>query len=478
MHYLRELNDEVMDAIVDGLLHYHVLPTQSKVHYQVDRVQYSRALHNDNWNPKQGMQKNYLLPISIPATLSDSVELDGLREAFRYRICLHAWCNIHNIGWRRHKTMSNIFEKMEMPKQKNVGNMNRRKPLMESISSIRKKLTWAQDNLACPFATKLVRDVAGLVTLRNNGADDEDDLVFLPPNTTMRGMWLDWVRERGWDPVQTCKNRRIYKSKRDWVLAPNCYETADEVEGAEPITLPDGSTLEPRIAKQAVIFETFRKLWKKEFPHLRIRGRGEDTCTDCFKIKNKLRHLLRKKMIAELKVAAIKENAPTPTENTSEDEPTESPDEAALRMTTDLKEFFEGDCPETEKEHTDTDIYEEVSPDDLVELIEEINAEVELATTHVKMHIAQREEAKKEIEEGKLDYKNKLPIKQSTFPLTMDMSQNGAIPSLSGDQCGDFYYMSPYIQYIFGICNNSTRKMDVFVWGEKTAKRGADNIVS
>ena len=50
-------------------------------------------------------------------------------------------------------------------------------------------------------------------------------------------------------------------------------------------------------------------------------------------------------------------------------------------MTTDLKEFFEGDCPETEKEHTDTDIYEEVSPDDLVELIEEINAEVELAAT-------------------------------------------------------------------------------------------------
>ena len=150
------------------------------------------------------------------------------------------------------------------------------------------------------------------------------------------------------------------------------------------------------------MFKTLRELLKKVFPYLRIRGRGEGTCTDCFEMKNNLRHLLRKKLIAEQKVATIKENVPTPTENTSEDEPKKSPDEAALQMTTDQKEFFKGDCPETEKEHTDTDIYEEVSPDDLVELIDEINAEVKLATTHVKMHIAQKEEAKKEIEEGKL----------------------------------------------------------------------------
>ena len=115
-YYLRELNDEVMDAIVDGVLHYHVLPTQSKMHYQGDRVQLAQALHNDNWNTKQGMQKTYLLPISIPATLSDSAELDGLREAFRYRICQHAWGNIHNLGWWRQKKMSNIFAKMEIPK--------------------------------------------------------------------------------------------------------------------------------------------------------------------------------------------------------------------------------------------------------------------------------------------------------------------------------------------------------------------------
>ena len=111
--------------------------------------------------------------------------------------------------------MATIFAKMEMPKQKNIGNMNRRKSIMSSFSSMRRKLTWAQENLSCPFATKLVRDIAGVMTLRNNGADDEDAPVFLPPNTTMRGMWLDWVRERGWDPVQTCKNRQIYKSKRD-----------------------------------------------------------------------------------------------------------------------------------------------------------------------------------------------------------------------------------------------------------------------
>ena len=66
--------------------------------------------------------------------------------------------------------------------------MNIRKPLVESIKSVRQKLTWAQDNLACPFAKKLVKDVAGVITLQNNGGDDEDNLVFLPPNTTKRSL--------------------------------------------------------------------------------------------------------------------------------------------------------------------------------------------------------------------------------------------------------------------------------------------------
>ena len=61
--------------------------------------------------------------------------------------------------------------------------------------------------------------------------------------------------------------------------------------------------------------------------------------------------------------------------------------------------------------------------------------------------------------------------------MTLDMSENGAVPSLSGDQCGDFYYMYPLTQFILGICNNATRFMNSYIWGKDTANRGASNIV-
>ena len=67
------------------------------------------------------------------------------------------------------------------------------------------------------------------------------------------------------------------------------------------------------------------------------------------------------------------------------------------------------------------------------------------------------------------DLKNTVALTESTMTLTMDMSQNGNIPSLSGDQCGDFYYMSPLTEFIFGIVDNATRFMDVLIWGEGTA---------
>ena len=60
----------------------------------------------------------------------------------------------------------------------------------------------------------------------------------------------------------------------------------------------------------------------------------------------------------------------------------------------------------------------------------------------------------------------------------MDMSQNGAVPSLSSDRCGNFYYMSPLTQCILELCNNVMRFMNVYIWGEGTANHGADNIVS
>ena len=38
--------------------------------------------------------------------------------------------------------------------------------------------------------------------------------------------------------------------------------------------------------------------------------------------------------------------------------------------------------------------------------------------------------------------------------------------------------MSPLTQFIYGICDNTQHFINVYIWGEGTTKRGADNIVS
>ena len=43
------------------------------------------------------------------------------------------------------------------------------------------------------------------------------------------------------------------------------------------------------------------------------------------------------------------------------------------------------------------------------------------------------------IAEGKADHEAKNPLDEGTVALTMDMSQNGTVPTLGSDQPGDFY---------------------------------------
>ena len=96
----------------------------------------------------------------------------------------------------------------------------------------------------------------------------------------------------------------------------------------------------------------------------------------------------------------------------------------------------------------------------------------------MEIHTSQREESKRWIQIAIQDKTDEKTMEDRTIVITMDMSQNGKLPSLSGDQCGDFYYMSPRTEFIYGVCNNSDSFMNVYIWGEGTANRGADNIVS
>ena len=59
------MSDDVIDTILQAILNYHELTPTSKKPYQMDRVQYSQALSDPNWNPKKGVQNNFVLPVAI-----------------------------------------------------------------------------------------------------------------------------------------------------------------------------------------------------------------------------------------------------------------------------------------------------------------------------------------------------------------------------------------------------------------------------
>ena len=247
----------------------------------MERVQYSQELSDTNLNPKKGVQKNFVLPVAISDLVLDGSITDALHDSFQNRVCVWAWCELHNIGSKRHANMKDCATKMDIPKHKNTGKSNRKNPLKNALESARNKLKWSAENLACTFATKNVKDVAGLASLRNNSRDDGEKLVLLPPNTTMRGLWLDWIRERGWNPLKTCRNRKIYRKKDEWTRSRGYFETQKELEAAGPVILTDGNILPPQVSKTIIVFECFRQLWRREFPHLKVCARGEDTCMDC-----------------------------------------------------------------------------------------------------------------------------------------------------------------------------------------------------
>ena len=473
LNELSDQDDSAFNALIKALLSYRELSPHARSMYELTRLQYAQALKSPRWQNKNGPERVYVLPVEVPTDIDISIVTDDLRYAFQHRICSSAWCNIHNLGRRRFGQLKTTIKKMDIKKHGNSGKNNRQKPLLSTLASVRAKLTQAKIKLACPFATKIVTDMAGGVSFRGASSDDEDEIVYLPPNATKRALWLEWVRERGWDPVQTCKNRRKYKRKNEWDFAPGFYCDYDDANLAEPLILPDGTEVPPAVAKPVVPFSTFHALWKREFSYLRVRARGEDTCTICFKIRNNMRHLVNKKTKVERQLNSHSDVVE------EGDADGELPEETAFKISEQLVEMFEGDCPETEAEvDTGEELFDGTTPEELEGLIKEIESEVRAAKEHVKMHMAQREESQVYMAKAIQDLVAKVPLGLMTMVLTMDMSQNGTVPSLGADQCGDFYYMSPLIEYIFGICNNATHFMDCYIWGEGTAARGADNIVS
>ena len=295
----------------------------------------------------------------------------------------------------------------------NVSKSNENEYQKEAKQFVRNKLTNLAVNYATPFATRLVRDVTGHTSTREEGYTD------LPPFMSKRQIWKAICQDAGHEPKWKDKCRSKMAQVSDWDLRDGFYRTqaeADQHEGG-------------KVAKPIMSWRSFLRYWKAHFPKLRIRKSGEDTCTDCYKLRLRLSILTRKR------------------------------DEALRAL-------------------EDDDMLDSITPDELLKEIDGYDELIAECRKHVEMHQAQREDYNKLRDIAKEDFKNDVPFDLRTEFLVIDMSQNGALPMLRGDQMGDFYYMSPLIQLIFGVACPATNHMNVYIWEEGTADRGADNIIS
>ena len=108
--------------------------------------------------------------------------------------------------------------------------------------------------------------------------------VFLPPSFSKCQCYLMICYERGWKAVWLNKHTQKFKPIREWDLREWFYRTQEEADhsGGE-------------VALPIVSWCLFRRYWSKHFPKLKVRAKGEDTCTDCYLLRQKLASLARQK---------------------------------------------------------------------------------------------------------------------------------------------------------------------------------------
>ena len=154
----------------------------------------------------------------------------------------------------------------------NIGNKNRsvnscRTSAKPSVVSF---LSDVRDSYGEAYATRFVREVTGLSLRR-----DEENLVELPSRFTKRKLYAEYCFSRGYQVKANATGS--YGKVSNYAL--RCYEDLLWPEGSIPLPVCS--------------WKGFLSIWKEEFSYMKIRNPCEDTCAECFKIRNSFRVLDR-----------------------------------------------------------------------------------------------------------------------------------------------------------------------------------------
>lgn len=169
----------------------------------------------------------------------------------------HATSTSYAAGPIRHGNADNKFRH----------NASRKNQVTDSIIEFLQALS---DERGEPYATRFIRESTS-VGLRN----EEEGVIELPSSVSKRQEYSRWCYERGWIvPRGTAKGS--YGKVSDY--APR---EVDEL-------WPEGSS------QPVASWSIFIEVWKLHFAKLKVRRPCEDTCGECFILRNDFRYLDRK----------------------------------------------------------------------------------------------------------------------------------------------------------------------------------------
>lgn len=269
-------------------------------------------------------------------------------------------------------------------------------------------LEWLGDEYGESYATRFTRKTTGL------GIREKEEVIELPSYFTKRSLYVDFCFRQGW-VVPSVSQKGNYGPI-------NAYRPRSDDDW--------DSSVQPQIVCD---WKGFRSIWNEKLPLIRIRPKAEDTCTECyvFKQRMKFRDFL---------------------ENTTD----QTGDNDSLSSSSNIENDYGDGTYKYEKMET----------------------QIQRAYVHVEAAQVMRETINNRMLEAQATI-GKLHGERN-FCFIMDYAQNLELPHLGEEQPGDIYYYSPKSVYVFGIANVNVvpNIMNAYSYVEEYGRKGGNNVAS
>jgi len=391
----------------------------------------------------RGRKMMFMLPFKV-----DSVEegecnasIENLPTLAAKTLCTKGIRSVMQIGKKRWEKVASASKLSGvLPRHKSTG-----KPSPRAIDDERAAVLKEHFEYLLELGeVRATRVVATLVDGEHGHTNREDttDMVYLPSSFGFRPCYKRYMEGLGY--AVTCR--------------PNGGIIVEGIDGKEI----DHS--------EFVSFTTYCRVWKNEYPQLKVSSPVEDICQYCFVFANRHRYLANHS--AAMTVCA---------------ECDEDGDEVTV-----VRNFVVNENETPEPSSTANETSKEMNTPHQSEESAATAADEERevlllkCAIHIKMARAQRALYQAKIVKAVTDAKAGIVHQERTYTFVVDYGQNMELPVYNTQQPGCTYYYSPLSVYNLGMVDhahvnddgNVGAHMYAHVYHEGVGKKGANNVSS